>query len=109
MKREEDTYTNVTVHHQAHAEQTVKDGVVGAACDERGDSEGDKAGGEDALECPVVRAVRFRGSREGRGVVHGAPVDRCTQSVSKRHKTQGGGCTYDRRGHMQRPPHLLLQ
>ena len=72
----------MTVHDQAHAEDTVENGVVGAACDERGDGEGDAAGGEDTLECPVLRAVRFGGSREGRGVVYGAPVDRCSRFVS---------------------------
>ena len=53
------TYANVTVHDQAHAEEAIEDGVVRAARDERGDSERDETGGEDTLECPVVRAVRL--------------------------------------------------
>ena len=72
------TYANVTVHDQADAEEAIEDGVVRAARDERGDGEGDETGGEDALECPVVRAVRLGGRRERSGVVHGSPVDGCS-------------------------------
>ena len=53
-KVDEDTYANVTVHYQADSEQTVNDGVVGAARNERGDGEGDETSGENALKCPVV-------------------------------------------------------
>ena len=53
------TYANVTVHDQAYAEEAIENGVVGAARDERGDGEGDEAGGEDTLECPMVRAMRL--------------------------------------------------
>ena len=51
---DEDTYANVTVHHQADSEQTVNDGVVGAARNERGDGKGDETSGENALKCPMV-------------------------------------------------------
>ena len=59
MRGRGNTYADVTVHHQAHAEDAVEDGVVCAARNEGGDGEGDEASGEDALECPVVRAVRL--------------------------------------------------
>ena len=54
-----ETYADVTVHHQAHAEDAIENGVVRATRNERGDGEGDETGGEDALERPVVGAVRL--------------------------------------------------
>lgn len=73
----------MTVHDQADAEQAIEDGVSRAARGKRGDGEGYKAGGEKAFECPVVGTVRLRGSREGSGVVHAAPVDGCSLCLNQ--------------------------
>ena len=47
----------MTVHDQAHAENAIEDGVVCAARGKRRDGKGYEAGGENALERPVVRAM----------------------------------------------------
>lgn len=88
----------MAVHDQADAEDTVEDGVVAAGGGEGGDCKRDKAGGQQALERPVVRAVRAGRRREGCGVVHGALEDGCRHvqlsvgpQCSQRRET-----TYDR-------------
>lgn len=50
---------DVTVHHQAHAEDGVEGRVRGRADRERCDGGGHERGGEEALERPVVRPVRL--------------------------------------------------
>lgn len=77
----------MTVHNQAHAEETVDDGVVRPARDESGDGEGNKPRRKDTLECPVVRTVRLGGRGERSGVVHAAPVDGCNTNLSDGHAT----------------------
>ena len=53
------TYANVTVHDQAHAEEAIEDGVVGAARCKRSNRERDKTSREKAFECPMVGTVRL--------------------------------------------------
>ena len=74
-KSKSNTHPDMTVHDQADTQETVDDGVVGAARDKRGDGERNKTSGKNALECPVVGSVALGGRREGSGVVHGALVD----------------------------------
>ena len=65
----------MTVNNQADSEDSVKEGVVGAAGNERCGGHRQQCGRQKALECPVVRAMDARGRRECCWVVHGAPVD----------------------------------
>jgi len=61
----------VAVDDQADAEQAVEEGRGRAGRDERGCGEWDEAGGEEALEGPVVRAVGL-GHLDGGGKVVGS-------------------------------------
>ena len=75
------TYTDVTVNNQADSEDSVEEGVVSAASNERCGGHRDKSGRQEALKCPVVRAVDARGWWERRRVVHSALVDGYTYNI----------------------------
>ena len=84
QKERKKTHANVAVHDEAEAEEPVEEGCGGAGSDECGCGKRDEAGGEKALERPVVRAVRLGGRREGRRVVRCSLVDRCTNVNTQR-------------------------
>ena len=69
------TYPDVTVDDKANTENAVKHRVVGTAGNERSGGHRNEGGGEQALECPVVRAVAPVWRWEGGRVVHGTLVD----------------------------------
>jgi len=69
------------VNDEGHSEQAIKNRVGRRREDEGRDSKGDKCGGEEALKCPVMRAVRFGRGREGRGIVYGAEKDGASWDV----------------------------
>lgn len=60
----------MTVHNQTDAQNAVQDRVVAPARDERRSGEWDEAGGQEALEGPVVGPVRPIGLWERGRVVH---------------------------------------
>ena len=58
------THPDVTVHDETDGEEPVEDGVRTTAQGDGRAGERDERGGEEALERPVVRAVRARGCWE---------------------------------------------
>ena len=52
------TYADMAVHDERYAEDSVEDRVGATRGRECRGGERDEPGGEQALECPVVRAVR---------------------------------------------------
>ena len=73
----------MTVHHQADAEEAVKEWVAAGARGEGGNGHRDEAGGEQALKRPVVGSMGLGGRREGGRVVHSSLVNRCLRSESE--------------------------
>lgn len=70
------------MNNQADSEDSVKDGVVGAAGNECCSGHGNQGGRQQTFKCPVVRAVGARGGRECGRIVDGALVDCCKPSSS---------------------------
>ncbi len=71
----------MAVHDERYTEDAVEDWVVAPRGRECRGGERDEPGGEQALECPVVRAVRARRRGERCRVVHGALDDGYVDSV----------------------------
>ena len=61
--------------NETYAKDAVKDRVVSAAGYERRGGHRDERSGEQALKCPVIRAMGAVGRREGGRIIHGALVD----------------------------------
>lgn len=69
------TYTDVTVHHEADAEEAVKERIVAGAGGEGSDSQRQEASRKKAFKRPVVGSMGLGRWREGGRVVHGPSVN----------------------------------